>query len=199
MKVTATKKILAERTVGPVEEAMLRGAAKPPSDQNRRTPPWLVKKLEEFLGRKFVLDAAASKANAVARRFYDEAKNGLAQPWVDGTFCNPPFKRFGEWITKAYEEAAAKDVEVCVVGPVGCSQAWFHQYAQLGTVLAPDERISFYDSATGQPTRGADRDTNIYLFGERWWNAEFETSGFKVIPFSVRGEVIRASKVERVA
>lgn len=171
---------------------------KPVSDQNRRTPPWLVKKLEAYLGRKFVLDAAASKDNAVVRRFYDEAKNGLAQPWVDGTFNNPPFKRFGDWIEKAYTEAAEKNIEVCVVGPVGASQSWFHEYAKLGTVLAPDERISFYDSATGLPTRGADRDTNIYLFGPRWWNENRETS-FLVLPFAVRGDVVRASKKDEAA
>lgn len=169
---------------------------RPAADQERRTPLWFVQKLEGFLGRKFKRDVAATAENTVCRSFYDIEQNGLAQRWVDGSFCNPPFKRFGEWIAKAYQEAYDRGVEVCVVGPVGCSQSWFHTYAKLGTVLSPDERISFFDSATNAPTRGADRDTNIYLFGPRWWNPA-EDGSFRVLPLEVAGEVVRASKADR--
>lgn len=191
---TATPAEHVERAMQKADPAWPVPAGPPVSDQDRRTPPWLVKTLETYLGRRFTLDAAASKQNAVCRRFYDAAKNGLAQPWVDGTFCNPPFKRFGEWIEKAYNEATRRQIEVCVIGPVGASQTWFHALAAKGTVLAPDERISYFDSATGAPTRGADRDTHVFLFGPRWWNKQQATS-FRVLPLAVRGQVVRATKV----
>lgn len=162
------------------------------SDQNRRTPPWLFKYLQEFLGVRFQLDAAANRENALCRLFYDETKNGLALPWKNPTFNNPPFRYFGDWAQKAYLEAAEKSILVCQIGPVGCSQSWFQEFARKGTVLVPDERISFFDSATGMPTRGADRDSHIFVYGPGWWNRSKE--GWRVIPLPVKGMVVRAKK-----
>lgn len=169
---------------------------KPPSDQNRRTPQWLFKLMEQYLDRKFVCDTAANKENALCRRFFDEAKNGLEQTWPDGSFNNPPFKKFGLWAEKAYTEAAASGAEICQVGPVGASQSWFHKFARCGTILVPTERIIYMGSTTGEPTPGGDRDSMIFLYGERWWNPDHENS-FRVLPLDVSGLVVRSQRPKK--
>lgn len=161
---------------------------KPARDQNRRTPPWLFAKLQKYLGLKFKLDAAASAVNALCKKFLTEADNGLAKPWIDGTFCNPPFKRFGLWLAKALLEARERKIVVCVIGPMGGAQTWFHGVAKCGTILVPNSRLVFYDSVTGKPTAGADRDSAIYVFGPGWWNENSDTWQMKT--FEVQGEVI---------
>lgn len=147
----------------------------PPRDQCRRTPRWLFELIERtVLGRgRFQLDAAASQENALCKRYFDERVNGLLQRWHRRTFCNPGFAKFGTWIAKAYEETQRRPSErmiVALVGPTGCSQQWFHEYARRGTIFAPNRRVTFWDSLTGKPTAGADRDTMIYVLGDEWRN-----------------------------
>lgn len=162
----------------------------PKGDQNRRTPPWLFQLLEkEVVRRKFLLDTFASPENALCKRFLTSKENALTSKWAKVNFANPPFKMFGAAMKKALDEWENNGATTCLVGPVGCSQSWYHLYAKRGTIYAPDERLAFYDSQTGQPTKGADRDTNIFVFGEEFMN---EKPGFRVLPLSVRGKVVRA-------
>lgn len=157
----------------------------PPKDQKRRTPRWLIELLEtKVIERKFKLDAAADAANAVCKLYINEVSNGLVQPWVDPTFCNPGFAHFGSWIRKGYQEAKDREIVVVMLGPTGCSQKWFHEVATKGRIYAPDHRINFDDALTGEPTRGADRDTMIYTFGPGFWNRG--GGGFDISPLRVR-------------
>jgi phage N-6-adenine-methyltransferase len=173
----------------------------PPRDQNRRTPPWFFKLLQKYVyehtGKKFRLDAAASPENALCKRFYTEKDNGLAKKWSDATFCNPPFAQFGKWIEKANEEALKHHIHTCVVGPTGCSQNWFHSVAPFGTILVPTHRICFYDSVTGEPTRGADRDTMIYLAGPKFWNYDYKRQ-WTLRSLNVDGMVVTANNQHRM-
>lgn len=164
------------------------------SDQNRRTPPWLFKLLQRTLGVKFRLDAAASKSNALCRRFYDERQDGLSQPWRWPTFCNPPHKHFGRWVAWGHRQATEHKVPVCLVGPAGCSQAWFHAHATYGTTFVPDQRLVFFDSQTGKPTHGARQDYGIYVFGPGFWNKVprglTRPTHLRVVILPVRGLVV---------
>jgi len=169
-------------------------------DQNRRTPPWLFELIQhDIIKRKFKLDAAADRRNALCKRFYDEHADGLKQPWRDPTFCNPPFLHFGDWIRKGYEEALARvgedDKVVCLIGPCGSSQTWFHRYARAGTIYVPDQRLVFFDSQTGEPTHGADRDSMIYVLGPGFWNKRYKDGRFLVKPLAVQGLVVTKKKV----
>jgi DNA (cytosine-5)-methyltransferase 1 len=136
------------------------------SKQDYRTPPSVVQALEGYLGCRFTLDAAATEANAICRRFISLEQNALRSLWGhpgDIVFCNPPFKHFGQWIAKGYTMSISDRV-VCMIGPVGCSQTWFHKYAKRGTILVPTRRICYLDTQ-GCKTRGGDRDSMIYIFG----------------------------------
>jgi phage N-6-adenine-methyltransferase len=178
--------VVLEPTAGGTMTVSPRMVKAPPRDQNRRTPRWLFELIERtVLGRgKFQLDAAASPENALCKNFFTVDDDALTQRWGRRTFCNPGFARFGRWIAKGLEEASASPMgkTVVLVGPTGCSQRWFHAYAQCGTVFVPDRRISFWDSTTGEPTPGADRDTMIYVFGDGWWNDD--DNGFRVLPLA---------------
>ena len=94
------------------------------SRQDWRTPPWLFKLLNEKFGF-FMLDAAATGDNSLCNVFLDKEFDGLVQNWMDPTFCNPPFKNFGHWMEKAWLEWSERKVRSVLVGPTGCSQAWF--------------------------------------------------------------------------
>lgn len=160
------------------------------SDQNRRTPSWFFQLLQkEVIKSKFTLDAFANKKNALCKRFIDEKTNALVVKWSGKPFYNPPFKLMGLAIEKAFNESKERNIITCGVGPTGCSQKWFHNFAKKGTIYVPDERIAFFDSKTGKPTPGGDRDTMVYLFGPGFWN---KSNTFKVLPLHVRGLVVRA-------
>jgi phage N-6-adenine-methyltransferase len=159
------------------------------SRQDYRTPRWFFDAIQDYVrmitGARFVIDAAAEPRNAMCACYYTKDESGLDHPWSAPTFVNPPFRRFGDWIRKAYIEASLRAVPVAVVGPTGCSQRWFHEEARRATILVPDRRVSFLMS-DGTPTRGADRDTMVYLFGPGLW-ATAAASGWTMVPFKVGG------------
>lgn len=148
-----------------------------PSIQDRRTPRWFYDFLDERFG-PFGLDAFAAPHNAMHKRFYTKEQNGLTKRWVDVTFGNPEFEDMAPIIRKALEEAELGHRSV-ILGPVGCSQEWFHQLAINGTVFKPDRRIS-YDLPDGTPTDGADRDTDVFVFGGAYTNGYASRGFFKV-------------------
>jgi site-specific DNA-methyltransferase (adenine-specific) len=53
----------------------------------------------------FVLDAAASKVNALCEKFYTKKENGLVLPWAGAVWNNPPYGRgIEKWTQKAIDE-----------------------------------------------------------------------------------------------
>lgn len=166
-------------------------------NQTWRTPPWLFKKLEkEIVGGRFLLDAAASKENAMCKRFFTEKDDGLTKKWAARTFINPGYAQFGKWIAEAVRQARDNDITVCLIGPKGCSQRWFHEYAKQGTIYAPDRRIVFFHHTTGKPTAGAREDSMIYVVGSGFWNPVTKPGQFEYRAFSVEGlvETSRSSR-----
>lgn len=68
---------------------------------DRWTPRWFI----DELPYKFTLDAAASSKNAVCKRYFDKAKNGLLQSWTgEYVWCNPPYSDIAPWAGKAFDE-----------------------------------------------------------------------------------------------
>jgi phage N-6-adenine-methyltransferase len=135
------------------------------SIQNYRTPQKIFDVLNALYG-PFTLDAAADEFNTKCKEWYDIKQNGLLRPWHPFTFCNPPFKSFGDWIRKAMREYKEKKNCSVVIGPVGCSQSWFSEVIvnpHTG-IFCPTKRINF-DSPSGGRTGSADRDSMIYVTG----------------------------------
>jgi phage N-6-adenine-methyltransferase len=135
----------------------------PMSKQDWKTPKWLFEALSGTFG-PFVLDAAASKANALCSEFFDEETNGLLQPWGAGpTWVNPPFNSMDKWVDKAIEEAH-EGAKAVMLGPANVSTRWFHRALSSGaTILIPDLRIAFVDTTSLR--NSPDRDTIILTWG----------------------------------
>jgi len=105
--------------------------------QDYRTPPELFEKLHAEFG--FTCDVAADADNALCPRFYTRETDALAQDWTGVCWLNPPFaeaervsqtergRRFGLWLKKAAESAAAGAVVVALI-PARTDTHWFHDY-----------------------------------------------------------------------
>jgi phage N-6-adenine-methyltransferase len=149
-----------------------------PSIQDRRTPRWLFDALNERFG-PFKLDAFASGVNHLCDEYYTREDNACRQAWVDVTFANPDFAEMEDPLRHAVAEAA-RGVRSVILGPVGCSQEWYHKLSIQGTIYVPDKRIS-YDLPDGSATTSnADRDTIVMAFGREHVNPRWKRGVFRV-------------------
>lgn len=99
-----------------------------------RTPKWLFDVLNKEFG--FVLDAAASRQNALCAKFYTKEDSGLDHAWPVGrwTFCNPPYSLCDKFAEKAAKELERGGFSVLLV-PARVETRWFcksvHGIAQI--------------------------------------------------------------------
>lgn len=91
------------------------------------TPQSLFQELNAQYG--FVLDAAATKENALCASFLTKEDDGLFQDWsyYKTIWLNPPYSKLGMWIEKAYNEAK-KGCTVVMLIPARTDTRAFHQY-----------------------------------------------------------------------
>lgn len=159
--------------------AVLGGSVKKqsPGTQDRRTPRWLYNALNRQFG-PFRCDAYATPANAMCERFITKAEDGNKVDWPDATFGNPEFDDMVLPLEQALRQAK-RGTRSIILGPVGCSQEWYHQLAIQGTIYVPDCRIN-YDTPDGEPTDGADRDTIVMGFGREHYNADWKNGIWRV-------------------
>ena len=93
------------------------------------TPIHLFAALDRKYG-PFMLDAAASRANAKVATYFDEMQDSLKQNWhpYGRVFCNPPYGRgLYKWVEKAAQEAK-KGAFVCLLVPARTDTKWFHDF-----------------------------------------------------------------------
>lgn len=91
------------------------------------TPGWLFEQLnKEF---NFVLDAAATKENALCEKFFTKENSALTQPWPKDrwTFCNPPYSLCAEFAEKALNESEGGAYSVLLV-PARVETRWFCKF-----------------------------------------------------------------------
>lgn len=114
----------------------------------------------EYLNNKygpFELDAAASKDNALCTKFYTEEDNSLIQDWGTGNvFCNPPYSKAPEFITKAWEEDQSKQLinrNIVLLLPARTSNPEWHKFIfnYAAELIFIDGRIKFSNSKAGAP------------------------------------------------
>jgi phage N-6-adenine-methyltransferase len=100
------------------------------------TPPEIFASLEAEFG-PFTLDAAASRENALAARFFTQQQDGLQQRWCNAdkspatVFVNPPYGLgLACWIEKAIKATGAvrPDAQtVVMLLPLYGDVKWFHE------------------------------------------------------------------------
>jgi phage N-6-adenine-methyltransferase len=77
----------------------------------------------------FALDAAATPDNALCRRYFTRADDGLTRSWLPGpVFLNPPYGYgIGRWIEKACDEAGRGATVVALI-PAKTETRWWHRW-----------------------------------------------------------------------
>lgn len=87
---------------------------------------------------QFTLDPCASPDNAKCVLYYTPENDGLAASWYrHRVFMNPPYGRqIGAWVKKAYDEAQAGALVVCLL-PARVDTKWWHDYCAKGGCNPP--------------------------------------------------------------
>ena len=99
----------------------------------------------------FDLDVCATPENAKCSRFFTQADDGLAQPWVGRCWMNPPYGReIGRWMAKAVRSWGDGATVVCLV-PARTDTAWWHDYAMQGQIRFLRGRLKFGGHANSAP------------------------------------------------
>jgi site-specific DNA-methyltransferase (adenine-specific) len=96
--------------------------------QEWATPKALFQALDDEFD--FTVDVCATAENAKCARYYDQAMDGLAQPWDGRAWCNPPYGRaVGDWMAKGIAERTTGTCTRAVfLLPARTDTRWFHTY-----------------------------------------------------------------------
>lgn len=96
--------------------------------QDYRTPRALFDKLNSKYD--FTIDAAADESNALCNRFWTEEIDALKMDWDnERVWCNPPYNRAGEFVTKAIDS----DALVVMLLPSRTGTEWFKRLLETDT------------------------------------------------------------------
>lgn len=95
------------------------------------TPDSLFNPLNERFS--FTLDPCATKANALCKKYFTRADNGLKQSWKGHrVFMNPPYGREQiDWVHKAIAEWGENGVFTVALLPARTDTKIFHEIMQL--------------------------------------------------------------------
>lgn len=117
------------------------------SDKQDWATPWAFYRwLNAAFRGGFTIDVAADAGNHKHRRYFDAARDGLAQSWAGETwFCNPEYEKMALWTAKARYEAehGAPGALLVTAKP---DTAWWRD---LVTRPCGALRTSYYVPATG--------------------------------------------------
>ena len=94
---------------------------------NYITPKWLFEELDnEF---HFKMDCATTILNPLGTPYFiTEKEDGLKMPWMNPTFCNPPYSEASLWVEKAYNEWRERVITFVMLLPARTDTRWFHDY-----------------------------------------------------------------------
>ena len=135
-----------------------------PGRDDWQTPRKLVSFLDDAWG-PFVLDVAASAANAVCKDYFSLETNGLVQDWhTDGNgtiWCNPPWGEARAWVEKAIMENRRHRTRIVMLLPASTDTKWFWELSAMAYILLMYGRVRFdlpgeeQDGNPMRPDRGA--------------------------------------------
>lgn len=123
-----------------------------------QTPPWFIKSLEAYLGKKFDIDVCALAATAKADIYYslEDGNDALICNWVEDYqecvesedfplgYCNPPFSYMLPWLTKVIAQVN-NGVTMAMMIPNNPETAYVRmakQYAER--IIEMPFRLKFY-------------------------------------------------------
>lgn len=100
------------------------------NDNDYKTPPEIYKiALEHFERSEFGLDTCCSDNHIPAIMHYLLSyKDGLAMPWVNFSWCNPPFNECKKWIEKAFKENKDRNITIAMLLPARVETKYWHDF-----------------------------------------------------------------------
>ena len=113
----------------------------------------------QSLNKEFHFDDDPCPLDAAARALYSD--DGLARPWGERVFINPPYgKAITPWLQRAYEEGQAGKLVVCLI-PSRTDTRWFHDYVMKAEEIRFIKgRLKFGDAKNSAPFPSA-----VVIFG----------------------------------
>lgn len=136
-----------------------------------RTPPEIFHALNaEF---NFVLDAAASAANALCRHYITEQQNTLFTPWsevmpdIPGyAWMNPPYSRPMPFVQAATHENSDNGIGCVMLLPADTSVLWFREAIKTAHEVRfiTGGRLSFLNAETGKPVNGNNKGPMLIIW-----------------------------------
>jgi len=93
------------------------------------TPPAFVEYVEESLGIKFTLDAAADEHNTKAPAFINEEMDALKTDWRGVVWCNPPYGSMIKPFLKRAVEMKGRCELIAVLIPARMDTKYMHELA----------------------------------------------------------------------
>lgn len=116
--------------------------------------PWhAVRDAEVLIGQRFTLDAAAIDGNAAkAGEWITPDMDALKTPWTPtkpgAVWCNPPFSQKQLFLKRAWDQARAHGVTVCLMVPYERATKWWREYVsgRATVVYLPEGRYNYCDA-----------------------------------------------------
>ncbi len=128
----------------------MRNGAQPSGREDWEMPPELMEVLEAEFGT-FDLDPCCTFETKKARDWIDikEGSDGLAEPWFEKTFVNPPYGRgIWRWVEKCYQEVECGHAEIVVALLPLSGASWWHKWVMQATeIRLLKQRIKFVGAA----------------------------------------------------
>jgi hypothetical protein len=69
--------------------------------------------------------------------------DGLAAPWMDYTYCNPPFQLLRVWLAKALDEAFSGGKEILMLVPARTNRKWFRAATRTCSSICELDPVTF--------------------------------------------------------
>ena len=110
-----------------------------------QTPDWLYNWANNR--HNFDVDLAADSANKKCENFIDKETNSLETSWVErgvSGWCNPPYSRTGDWLSKAWQEAQ-KGMKIVMLVPTPNGENHYRDFVfgKASEVIFINGRIGF--------------------------------------------------------
>ena len=99
------------------------------------------------------LDVAASDVNHVCKKYYKKENNSLFKQWKEDFFMNPPYSDVLKWLTHAYYQHTAHNVNALILIYAKTDTKFWHLFVEdLAETHFIRGRIKFNDSE-GKPSK----------------------------------------------
>lgn len=137
-----------------------------------QTPPYIFKYLDKHMllpngkrGFHFKLDACAADNNHLVDTYYTKDNSCLDNPWIDASFCNPPYSDIMPFAEACVRNMNELGVTSVFLVPADCSTKWFkYAYENCAQCIMINKRLSFHRADTNKPMGSFNKGSALFIF-----------------------------------